>query len=96
MLNCLRIFIVVSCGKIPIAIGQIFWRTAHPFSSFLVIFFSYFWFVFWLVAFGLRYYRLISSMSAAWRLQIFNRILPRKYRGVGVGCDAPHLFDPFV
>ena len=30
-------------------------------------------------------------MSASCRLQIFNRLLPASYRGVGLGCEAPHL-----
>ena len=58
---------------------QIFRRTAYPFSTFLVICFSYFWFVFWLVAFCQRYHLLkFSSMSASCRLQICNRLLPCK------------------
>ena len=78
---------LLPCGKTPIAIGQIFWRTAHPFSTFLIICFCYFWFVFWLVAFCQRYYRLVF-FDVCFLLAGF---CLASYRGVGVGCETPHL-----
>ena len=64
-----------------------FWRAAHPFSTFLVICFCYFWFVFWLVAFCQRYYRLVF-FDVCFLLAGF---CLASYRGVGVGCETPHL-----
>ena len=78
MLNCPRVsfLMVLSCGETQIAIGQIF---------------SYFWFVFWLVSFCQRYFRFFFRCLLPAGCRFLTGLCLASYRGVGVGCEAPHL-----
>ena len=87
---------LLPCGKTPIArspLGRYFWRTARRLAPFWLIAFLHLRFVFRLVVFCSRYYRLVffeicfpyigCRFITGFRLAI--------YRGVGVGCEAQYL-----
>ena len=86
-------YLSLSCGKTPVAIGQIFWRTTHPFSTFLSGS---------LISLLLVRPLACRLLPALVSFSFLRCMLPvgrcfltgfrlASYRGVEVGCESPHL-----